>query len=95
MATAPIREKETILAEITTLDAAIAKQIAGESFRSFTVGSGEFQRRYSYQEVSLTDLQAYRQSLYSELASLAESIEIAPKFRKSSHMMTSYSKGTS
>lgn len=49
--------------QLTTLNAAISDLIAGKRLTSLRIGSGNFQREYKYQEITLETLEAMRQDV--------------------------------
>ncbi len=75
--------------QLQQLDEALAKLVAGQRMKSLTVGSGEFQRRYSFTEVTYENLAAERARVRNELEIVSPA---APTFRESSVMYTTYEK---
>ena len=77
-------------AALVQLDAAISDLISNKRVRSFTVGSGEFQRRYTFAETTLGELQRERKRLQERLQAVEPCKQT---YRNSSFMNTIYVKG--
>lgn len=75
-----------VQAELTTVSAAIQELITGTRLTQLRVGSGDFARLYTHQEVSLENLQEIRQQLLQELAALENTDGIV--FRTNSNVRT-------
>ena len=72
---------EEAKAQLVTVQAAISDLIAGKRINQLRVGSGTFQRLYTFSEVMLAELKEYRDELLSYVDSLEET---TPTFRKHS-----------
>jgi len=68
-----------IQSDLDTINAALQDLYAGERLTTLIVGSGEFQRRYTYQELSVDNMLGVKRTLEGELAHLTPSV--APSFR--------------
>jgi hypothetical protein len=75
-----------VQAELTTVSAAIQELITGTRLTQLRVGSGDFARLYTHQEVSLENLQEIKQQLLQELADLENTDGIV--FRTNSNVRT-------
>lgn len=64
------RTLKQVQAELTTVNAALQNIIAGKRVTSLDIGSGEFRRSYSYQEITYDMLKAEQAELTQELAAL-------------------------
>jgi len=67
-------------AELVTVNAAIQQLMQGKRVTQLEVGSGNFRRRYNYQEISMDSLKALRDELIAERDSLSIT-PVAPTFR--------------
>lgn len=73
MATMTLAEAQ---AQLTTVNAAIDQLLSGNRLTQLRVGSGTFQRLYTYQEISLESLTALRNELNSVIDALSPAIPI-------------------
>lgn len=72
----PLEEAQ---AQLTTVQVAISDLIAGKRLTSLRIGSGNFQREYKYQEISIDALYALRDELMQIIASYTQTL---PTFRQ-------------
>ena len=87
MATIPLEELEN---QLTTVQAAITALLEGKRLTSLRVGSGSFQRLYTYAELDLEHLIALRDELLEAIDAQLPS-EVA--FKTNSHIPMLVSKG--
>jgi len=80
------RTETELLQAIGEVNTAMQKLINGERLRALTVGSGEFQRRYSFAELTVENLQAEREILQAELEALRDT-KAGPQFRSTYYQM--------
>ena len=64
------RTQEEIQADIDKLEEAELNLASGKHVVDLVIGSGDFQRRYSYQEIDAAFLQRLLRRLYKELEDL-------------------------
>jgi len=69
---------EEALAQLLTVNTAIEALIAGKRLTELRVGSGSFQRLYTFQELDIEALKEHRDELLSIIAELQPSV---PKFK--------------
>jgi len=85
-----------IQTDIGTLTEAITSLTLGKRITTLIVGSGAFQRRYTYQEVTLENLNAQLSMYEAELLaakSLVAGTPLLPTFRSFGSLRMGYSKG--
>lgn len=87
---AAVETEAELLAQLTTLQAAITATINGTRLSQLIVGSGDFQRRYTYTECTLESLKAERDAVQTKLSLLATAAE--PTYRESAPLGVSWSK---
>lgn len=75
-----VRTKEEIEADIQKLKEAEINLAIGKNITDLTIGSGDFQRRYSYQEIDQLFLAKTLQKLQQELNSLSNSEDVLSDF---------------
>lgn len=78
------RTTEAIQADIALIQIAISDLYAGKRLTTLIVGTGDSQRRYSYQEITPENLKAHLNELYTELLSVAT--DPTPTFRNFASM---------
>ena len=81
--------KNELVLQLTSVNDAIARIIAGEHITELIIGSGLFTRKYKYTEISLSMLKEERIRITTKLAVIDGT---AQTFRASSVVQTTYSK---
>ena len=76
----PVEEATT---QLVTVNAAIQQLIEGKRIKELRVGSGNFQRLYSYSEITLEALKTLQQELLITIDSYAPAITT---FRTNAHI---------
>lgn len=61
---------EEARSQLVTVNAAINSLLSGKTLTQLRIGSGTFQRTYTYQEISLDSLLALRAELMKKIADL-------------------------
>jgi uncharacterized coiled-coil protein SlyX len=86
-----------IQTDLNTLTSAVSNLYLGKRITTLIVGSGAFQRRYTYQEISIENLNAQITRLQEELfaaQNTASAGALLPTFRAFSTLRFTCSKGT-
>lgn len=76
MATMTLEEAES---QLSTVNIAISQLIAGKRIQQLKIGSGEFARLLTYEQVTLNDLTTLQSELRSIIAALSPAV--TPVFR--------------
>lgn len=73
------RTEVQIQADIATIQVALSDLYSGKRLTTLIVGTGDSQRRYTYQEITPEALKAHLNDLYAELLGIAA--DPTPTFR--------------
>jgi len=87
------RPEEDIIYALNEVNAAISKLVNGERLRLLTVGSGEFQRRYSFAEITMENLQTIKADLLRELQECQQASGRAERSYRANWHKMSWNKG--
>ena len=68
------RTQQQIQADITTVSAALSSLYSGQRLTTLIVGTGDSQRRYTYQEITVESLKEALNDLNQELLSLTPDV---------------------
>lgn len=66
------RPKEEISADLNTINSALQELVSGRRVTNLSLGYGDFQRTYNFQEISYEVLQNRRAELLNELSAYSE-----------------------